>query len=103
MWFAQGEEIACSFSAVVRLTPSWTRWNTSRSAAGERLWYSTVGFVASGARRVCVCVWSGVGRAGFRVIYVLWAEERRTACDEFLGEILLFGCGDLGARCTRGS
>ncbi len=38
--------------------PSWTRWKTSRSAAGERLRYSTVGErgrVASGFLWLAIC------------------------------------------------
>ena len=71
--------MACSFSAAVRLMPSWTRWKTSRSAAGERWWYSTVG--VNGVK--CVCAVCGGGL--------------RTTCDEFLGECPLLEGWDLGA------
>lgn len=55
--------MACSFSAFVRLIPSWTRWKTSRSADGERLRYSTGRGKEKGRSiDVRVCVYGSVGR-----------------------------------------
>ena len=73
--------------------PSWTRWKTSRSAAGERPRYSTTVGRGEGEeeRRA-----DGRVASGFMGCYVL--GETRTACDGLLGEYLLFVCGDFCAR-----
>ena len=46
-------------------------------------------------------VWSGVGRAGFRVIYVLWAEERHVLHVMSFWEKFCFSDVGISARDAR--
>jgi hypothetical protein len=48
-----------------------------------------------------VRVWSGVGRAGFRVIYVLWAEERHVLHVMSFWEKFCFSDVGISARDAR--